>query len=108
MRDIDFKPCFTSALLGPIKGTTSQMVPKATKSNTFVRFAALSSFNILFFISVFLTAPASIKDTPTAASIPKPLLSSILLGLTIANALGNYASGLWWSMIIISKFILLA
>ena len=42
--DITFNPCLTNALLGPINGTTSQIVPNATKSKIEERFIESFSF----------------------------------------------------------------
>ena len=91
------RPWATSARLSPVSGTTSQIVPSATRSSQRRRSGSGRRTKWPRARSARLSATTTRKVTPTAASSPTGLTWSRRLGLITASAAGSSASATWWS-----------
>ena len=87
------RPCLTNALFNPFKGTTSQTVPKATRSKNFIKSGSRLFKKKPLFLNSLFNPIKKINTTPAAHKFSKPFSVSNLLGFIIANAGGKILSG---------------
>ena len=96
------RPCATKARLRPTSGTTSQTVPRATRSSQRRRSGSGALAKWPRARSARLSATIKRNVTPTAARWPSALSWSQRFGLITASAGGRRGSAAWWSTTITS------